>query len=872
MKQQLITLFLVGTLGVGALTGFAAAADKATAADVETVSQRYRRWVLTGPDADFTNPHVAERYSLLKRQARRTAKSLKEDFDFDWPAPLYDTRRTGADQKELEFLIKYALPHLAIAYQMSGPEDDPNPHFHDEEILQLLMASFDWLHQRGFREGMLMPWKSREVEGEVSDRAVIVDFHLRTAGFALATFLMREELQAIGRLERTLRTCRDVLSHGEKFGDPNGLKQNADGVRIVVNFALPYALAAGHTARLTHLRRQIERSMAIESNAADTIKPDGLGFHHRGVYLSGYAPYAVAQSAFVAWLFDGTKLACSPQTLANVSKSMAVLRIVSHKYDMHKALAGRLREIQVVPNVMMGYGYLAAIEHPRRREFSRILARLADDDFMNSPNAYRAFSPHRNEVPPGPGAIELFLKSLTAAREAGAEASPAGHWAFNYGPLSVHRRDNWMVSVKGHSRYFWAFERSLTDARFDERLQNVLGFHDSSASIRIHLQGEPVNSFDSGYATDGWDWCCIPGATTRLIPADELLELDRRSEGKPLNRPFGPSTFVGGVCLRQRHGVFAMQSREVAPDRRRDGLRAMKAIFFFDDQIVVITRAINNGDGKHRAGTTLFQCHLPDAETPTWIRDDRVAGLETTQRFDDGKPLTLVDPAGNGYYVSRARNVVVRRARQHSLDYTATKRTEGNFATAWFDHGVSPEHDDCHFVILVGSGPERLARFAEDARQTFSVVQHNSRAIIVEHHKLGLTGYVLPRVDTEIEKGLFARVTSPCLIMTEQRGEDGLTLSVCNPDLGWERGRQFDFRDKDGYQPPAEPVSMPVTLTLRGKWKLAAPHPEVAVAEAETNATVITVAASDARSIECELSRSCERSDTSKTARTGRQR
>lgn len=853
VKNRRLAFILIAVVGFQATPLSSIAAEKVSASDINTVTQRYRNWVLAGPELDFSNRHIADRYELLKHQARRTIGSLKKGIDFNQPARLYDTRRTGSDQKEIDLLIKSALPHLAIAYQFPSAKDDSNPYFHDKETLSLLMTVFDRLHQRGFRKGMLMPWKSREVEGEVVDKAVIVDFHLRTSGYALATFLMRDELAASGRLDRTLETCRDVLRHGEKFGDPNRLKQNADGIRIAINFALPYALAARDGERLTLLTQQVDRSMEIESNAADTIKPDGLGFHHLGVYLSGYSAFAVAQSAFAVWLFDDTNLACSPQTIANVSKSMAILRIVSHQYDMHKALAGRLREIKVIPDVMMAYGYLATVEHPRRDEFAGMLARLADDDFMKGRDAQRAFSPHRNEVPPGPGAIDSFLKILGKANKRGAEAPPAGHWSLNYGPLSVHRRDDWMVSVKGNSRYLWAFERSLTDSRLDERMQNVLGFHDSSSSMQIHLRGKPISSLASGYGGDGWDWCRLPGTTTRWIPADELLEIDRRSDGKPLNRPFGNSTFVGGVSLDAQNGVFAMQSREVAPDRQRDGLRAMKAIFFFDDQIVVITRGISNGDGKHHVGTTLFQSRLPDAQTPTWIHGDKVTGLQPTQRFDDGKPLTLVDPLGNGYYVPRAKNVVVRRARQQSLDYTATRRTEGDFATAWFDHGVSPDSQHCQYVILVDSDPERLARFAKNAGSTYSVVQENSRGIIVEHHKLGLTGYALPRANVEIEKGLIAQVSAPCLAMTEQQDETGLTMSVCNPDLGWEAGERFQFRDEDGYQPPTDPVSMPVTLTLRGKWNLAADHPEVKVIRKDADTTTMTIATSDARSIEFKL-------------------
>ena len=82
--------------------------------------------------------------------------------------------------------------------------------------------------------------------------------------------------------------------------------------------------------------------------------------------------------------------------------------------------------------------------------------------------------------------------------------------------------------------------------------------------------------------------------------------------------------------------------------------------------------------------------------------------------------------------------------------------------------------------------------------------------------------------------------------MTKKRGQNGVTMSVCNPDLGWVEGRQFDFRDKDGYQPPIDPVSMPVTLALRGAWKLDMPCGEAQLTSKTTNSTEITVATSDA--------------------------
>ena len=819
-------------------------------ADFETVRNRYIEWVLAGNEVNVEQPHVAARYALVNRQAQRSLKRLKDLADFEKPAGLYDTRKQGEDQREVEFLVKEALPTLAIAYQLRGQRGIKTPYYQNDSVLEVTLQCFDRLHARGFREDMLMPWKAREVEGNEFDRAIIVDFHLRTSGYALATFLLRDELRAAGKLDRSLATCREILDHDEKFGSPNALAQNADGIRIVINVALPYALAANDYERLALLTKQVDRSMVKESNAADTIKPDGLGFHHRAAYPAGYAGYAVAQAAFATWLLDGTLYACKPETIANLVHAMKVLRIISNTYDMHKALAGRLRETDVLRRILLGYGYLSALKHPRQKDCQRMLARLVNTRYLQGPHASKIFSPQRNEVFPGPGAINDFLKILSVAHRTGAELAPSGHWALNYGPLSVHRRDDWMVAVKGHSRYLWAFERSLTDARLDARLQNVLGFHDGSASLFIFANGEPVNALDSGYSEAGWDWCKIPGTTTRQIPAKQLLALDRASKGKALNRPFGPSAFAGGVQLGEQYGVFAMHYREVAPDRRRHGLSAMKALFFFDEEIVSLSTKIQNGDGIFPVGTTLYQSQLSTPEVPTWVNGTKISGLTEHQIHTGKRAMSLVDPAGNGYYIPRPGRVIVQRNRQSSLDYTGLQTTTGDFASAWFDHGPSPEQAGCEYVILVQAGVDGTQKFAREADKIYTVDQRNSRALIVRHHIKRLTGYVLPRANEFIEKGMVERVSHPCLLMTQDMPNGLLHFSVCNPDLGWKEGEQFNYRKQDGFHPPTDPVVIPITLTLRGAWQLQKPHPATRLILHENNQTSIEVQTADAQSVQ----------------------
>lgn len=337
--------------------------------------------------------------------------------------------------------------------------------------------------------------------------------------------------------------------------------------------------------------------MVPESDASDTLKPDGLGFHHRAAYPGGYAAYAYQQSALAVWLLRNSKFACQPVTVSRLCKGLETLIILSNKYEMHRALHGRLVPRPTIVSILTAYAFLSDLEHPQKITFQKHLTRLADEKLLAMPNARRIFFEHRNEIPPGPGGITRILKIIEQARKVGAAQPPQGHWTYGYGPLSVHRRDNWMVCVKGHSKYWWAFERSLTDGRMDARRENVLGFHDGSGNLMI-FSPDPADpdSYSRYRYGEGWDWCLVPGTTTRHIPAQTLVDLDTR--GRKFNRPFAPDTLVGGVNISGKQGLFSMEYQEVGPDQPKSPLRARKSFFFFDDVIVALTSGIH-GEVTH---------------------------------------------------------------------------------------------------------------------------------------------------------------------------------------------------------------------------------------------------------------------------------
>jgi chondroitin-sulfate-ABC endolyase/exolyase len=302
-----------------------------------------------------------------------------------------------------------------------------------------------------------------------------------------------------------------------------------------------------------------------------------------------------------------------------------------------------------------------------------------------------------------------------------------------------------------------------------------------------------------------------------------------------------------------------MQYSEASCDGREPRLQANKSVFFFNDQIVVLTSNVRGGDGEFPVVTTLYQCALQNPESTTWTRGRRVSGLEKHDRFNDGKPLTLLDPAGNGYYVPRAESVVAARRRQESLDYTGTQMSVGNFATAWFDHGTRPDNASCEYMILVDSDCEQLEQFARRAAEYYQVLQRDAVAHVVTHRQLGLTGYAVYQPDTKLVQGVVEQADTPCLLMVQSDGGETpgavLRFSVCNPDLGWEAGNQYKFRPRD--RPDRLPAIAPLTpvrIVLNGVWQLPEPSSEV-VARARERSTVLRVNCRDALSIEFELER-----------------
>ena len=105
--------------------------------------------------------------------------------------------------------------------------------------------------------------------------------------------------------------------------------------------------------------------------------------------------------------------------------------------------------------------------------------------------------------------ISLQVNAKALSKNLAAEKSPEGHWSKNFAALSIHRREDWAVTVKGFNKFVWDFEKTTTE--------NPNGIF-AHGSMLIANSEEALKAHD---VDAGWDWIRIPGTTTMSITLNE---------------------------------------------------------------------------------------------------------------------------------------------------------------------------------------------------------------------------------------------------------------------------------------------------------------------------------------------------------------
>ena len=637
--------------------------------------------------------------------------------------------------------------------------------------------------------------------------------------FYTAPVIMKDVLEAAGLRGKVQAAMEWFSGVGEVKTAPQGPGMDIDAFNTSLMGRVASLLMLDDTpykvAYMKALSRWIDNGFMYADGTMPCFKTDGTVVHHRKAYPA-YATGGFDGAVNAVWMLGGTGFAISEKSHGILKKALLEMRFYCNRESFPLAMSGRHPD---------GKGALVP------RQYA-LLADAGSPDGSEKIDRELAAAYMRLD---GSG---QYGKMFTAAGIT-AEPAPEGCHVYGYNCSMSHRRGEWLVTFAGHSRYLWAAE--IYNGA------NLYGRYLTHGSMQIMADPpEHVSATGSGFRTDGWDWCHIPGTTAAEIPMEEMLanvlNVDEFSGYEEML--LSDEWFAGGVSHKGMDGVFAMKLHE--HDKYNGTLRGLKSYFAFGNRIIALGSGLENGLEGSRLHTTLFQNAMPDstADSPY---------------YPCGDSLTVVsDRFGNTFFVKDSK-VVYTSGLQDSFHEETMEPTTGRFEKAYIDHGGIVKDGRYEYMAVVHADPGQCEEYSRAL--PYTVVRCDSTAHIVKDNESGEKAFV---VFGQLQQGddEYLVAATPSIIMYSI--EDGLmTLSVSNPDLALYSGPSDEVFDGNGKRiersvygrswidSPCGPTE--VGVTLKGRWSISCSGDTEVTVRYEGENTVLAFSTREARTEEISL-------------------
>ncbi|WP_185969005.1 chondroitinase family polysaccharide lyase [Carboxylicivirga sp. M1479] len=802
------------------------------------ISQKYRSWILGSASIDYSHALIQQRYKAIIKNAEEAERKYQRDKNKDGiPDVLLSAPfNVSNDKNKVSTLLSNYLFPLSLAYHLAPSEKYglSNTYYQSEKVEQQLLEIFNNLHAHGWTAGVDIGVLHMDKYPQTGYIGYYSGLSLRCLGYALSVFLNKELLQEYGILDRELATL-DFISKevGPEYETPILWQQNGfntDAVRSMFNVRWCYILSMKNSQdqqqELIYFSKLLNKSLQIADGWADMIKPDFMGYHHKGAYLTAYAPFGFHVASILVAHLDGTTYQVSQQAINNLSQAVLHTRIYCNKYDAPRSAAGRFPDklgssVKNLPAFM----YLSHLTSPYQHELKGAFNRLWDEDFDGFKNDYLNNVKCGISYTGSMGEIEQSL--MLAMSDVVAEEDPNGFWYYPYGGLGIYRQNDWLVSFNGCSKYIWDYESSKGG-------ENQFGRFSRAGVLRIMAGGSPISAEGSGYHNSGWDWCKLPGATTVDMP----FELMKQKKYKNSHRLFTTESYLGAVHIDGQHAVAAIKyNAPVSYDTPLKKLKADKSFFFFEDYIVAMGTNIQGlSDGNYPVQTTLFQNGLPKINSPSSLNGEKLTKAYHQEIKE--KEVFLSDAQGHAYYIPKAAHLIVEHKIQSAPSDDGRRNGSGYFTNARLMHGSEPEKESYLYFIHVNGGSEGAEKLVSSHKYLFSIVQYNKHAHIVRYLKNKVTAYALFKAQVSLNDEIVEESNVACLAMIKNIDDENIELVVQNPELGKidEVTSYNEINEKIGH---ASSSVQAVELTLKGQWQMNQKSDEVSIVKQDELHTVV---------------------------------
>lgn len=519
-------------------------------------------------------------------------------------------------------------------------------------------------------------------------------------------------------------------------------------------------------------------SLAFTDGTLGGLKVDGTSFHHGGHY-PGYTVGALASLGDFIFYTEGTDFSIDLPARQNLKYALLTLYDYTNGRDWGIGVCGRHPFNGRIPD--------ADVETYAR------LARLGD-----LTGSGKNVDPQLAGAYIALGGKDKANLSLFKKEGVGQYIQPEGFNVYNYGAFGVHRRNGWMITLKGFNSDVWGSEIYAADNRYGRYL--------SYGSVQLI---DDCGAEKSGYTQVGWDWNRYPGVTSIHLPFD-LLENPLKGTLMERNK----SRFPGVSSLEGQNGCLAFTYTEGDRQNFCAGATATKSVFCFDNRIVFIGTGITN-NSTWPTETTLYQLKLEDKNEEVDINDEFSDAFPYNYRYTEKGKVVLTDTKGNIYIIKDGFGLTVEKKHQSSPSDTKKKTGEGDFITAYLDHGVSPKEASYEYLMLVKPSGKESGKYAK--KQPYTVLQADNSAHVVRDEVTGITAYI-SYCGYKSTTSLASEIEAETIVMERKRNDGSVVVSVCTPDLGITQKGYTTIQ-------PSQPLTKAVSLN--GNYALVEDNPAV---------------------------------------------
>lgn len=528
----------------------------------------------------------------------------------------------------------------------------------------------------------------------------------------------------------------------------------------------------------------VSSSMLYSDGTLGGLKPDGTSFHHGGHYPS-YSVGAFAAVGNFCHFTQETSFQPSEEGRRCFKKTLMAMQDYSHTRDWGIGVCGRHPLDGAIPEQdVLAYARLAMLGDLTGS------GKQADPELAG---AYIAL-----------GGTDKKILAAFKKMGIGAYMPDEGFRVYNYGGFGIHRRDGWMLSLKGYNSDVWASEIYAKENRYGRYL--------SYGTAQLFSK---VSAKESGYVREGWDWNRFPGATTIHLPYDKL---DSPIPGTLMER--NDSRFPGVSSLEGMNGCLAFTY--VEKDRKNfcAGATATKSVFCFDNRIVHIGTGISN-NSPYPTETTLYQLALVDRAEEVDINDIYSGDFPYQHKVYENGQVVLTDTKGNFYIIKDGYGLTVEKKSQTSPSDEMKNDGKGDFITAYIDHGTSPHQASYEYLMLVKPSTKEVKSSSKNA--PYEVIQADNDAHVVKDTPTGITAYVIYK-EYAGNGTLLLSSDAETIVMEREKPDGSIVMSICTPDLG--------ITEK-GYTTSQSSQAITKTVTLNGTYSLAEDDPDIKVQTAD---------------------------------------